>query len=88
MNDITKLFNKASLEVLKVLSMSDKMYLREIAEKTGISPATIHGVMAYFRMFGFVNEYREKNRVFFSLNMENLLLLKVKSLQVKQQLLV
>ncbi len=42
MNDLSKLFTKKNLLILKEIASRSGTYIREISENTGTSPAQVH----------------------------------------------
>lgn len=80
MNDLLKVFTKNNIEILKLITKYDNLYLREIAEKTDTSPASVHKSTLLFNKLGFVMEKTVKNKKIITTNRNNILLKKIKSL--------
>ncbi len=80
MNDLQKLFTKKNLVILKDLSGKNETYIREISESTGTSPAQVHQAIKIFKKLGFIKEKKLKNKKLLSLDLNNLLLGKIRQL--------
>ncbi len=80
MNDLQKLFTKKNLVILKDLSSKNETYIREISENTGTSPAQVHQAIKIFKKSGFIKERLLKNKKILSLDLNNLLLSKIRQL--------
>ncbi len=80
MNDLQKLFTKKNLSILKDLSSKNETYIREISENTGASPAQVHQAIKIFKKSGFIKEKKLKNKKILSLDLNNLLLNKIRQL--------
>ena len=65
--DVTGIFTKKNIEILKLLS-KESLHMRDIANKLEISPAKVHSTIKLFKKNNLVNEKKEKNRVIISLN--------------------
>jgi len=65
MNDIDFL-NEDAFRLLELL-LDRKYYLRELAEKTGLAPSSVHKIMAKLALKKIVKVEKRKNRKFFSL---------------------
>lgn len=79
MNDILKVFTKNNIEILKLITKYDNLYLREIAEKTRSSPALVHQSITLFKKLNFVREESFKNKKIIIANRNNSILKKIKS---------
>lgn len=79
MNDLSKVFTKNNIKILELIG-SEALHIREIAERTSTSPATVHQAIKLFKKLDFVIEKKIKNRKVVSLNRKNVLLRKVRSL--------
>lgn len=80
MNDLSKLFTKKNLLILKEISEKEETYIREISENTGVSPAQVHNTVNLFRKFGFIMERMHKNKKLISLDSNSQLLGKTRQL--------
>jgi predicted nucleotidyltransferase len=80
MNDLQRLFTKKNLIILKDLSSKNETYIREISENTGVSPAQVHQAIKIFKKLGFIEEKKLKNKKILSLDLNNLLLSKIRQL--------
>ena len=78
-NMLEKIFTKYNLEILKLV-MKAPTHIRSIAESVKCSPAKVHGSVGLFKKWGIVSETRDKNRVIISLNTEDMLVKKIRSL--------
>ncbi len=77
--DILKIFTKKNIEIVDLLA-KNSLYLREIAEKLGCSAGQAYKTVSLLRKFDFVREKKIKNRKIISLNRENPLLARIRSL--------
>jgi predicted nucleotidyltransferase len=80
MNDLSRVFTKNNMKILKTIRTTDNLYIREIAEKTRVSPATVHSAVKLFKKLGMVIERNVKNRKVVSLNRNSVLLKKINAL--------
>ncbi|MCK4714676.1 MAG: winged helix-turn-helix transcriptional regulator [Candidatus Aenigmarchaeota archaeon] len=80
MNKLLMVFTKNNIDILNTISSQDNLYIREIAEKTSVSPASVHDAVKLFKSIGFVNEKTVKNRKLVSLIKHDIILRKIKSL--------
>ncbi|MCP8313110.1 MAG: nucleotidyltransferase domain-containing protein, partial [archaeon] len=80
MNDLSRIFTNNNIRILKELSKSDGLYIREIAERTSISPAKVHQAIKLFKEFELVLEKRVKNKKVISLDRDSILLKRIRSL--------
>jgi len=62
--------NEGAFRLLELL-LDKNCYLRELAEKTGLAPSTVHKIMAKFALKKIVVVAKQKNRKIFSLNYDN-----------------
>ncbi|MFQ5975003.1 MAG: nucleotidyltransferase domain-containing protein [Candidatus Hydrothermarchaeales archaeon] len=79
MNDILRVFTKNNIKILDQIS-SETLHIREIAEKTNTSPATVHKAIELFKKLDFIVEKKVKNRKNVSLNRKNVVLKKIRTL--------
>ena len=77
--DITGIFTKKNIEILKLLS-NESLHIRDIAARLDISPAKVHSTVQLFRKNNLIRENREKNRIIIRLNRESLLLKEIQNL--------
>ena len=77
--DILKVFTKKNVEIVDLLA-KNPLYLREIAEKLGCSAGQACKTVSLLRKFDFAREKKIKNRKIISLNRENPLLARIRSL--------
>jgi predicted nucleotidyltransferase len=68
------------MKILRVIRRTDNLYVREIAEKAKVSPATVHNAIKLFKRLGIVVERRVKNRKTITLNRNSVLLKRINSL--------
>jgi predicted nucleotidyltransferase len=80
MNDLSRLFTKKNLIILKDIAGESGTYIREISENTGTSPARVHQAIKLFKKFGFIKVEKIKNKKMIFLNRENILLNKIRQL--------
>ncbi len=80
LSNLSKLFTKKNLIILKDIAGRSGTYLREISENTGVSPAQVHQVIKLFKKFGFIRVEKIKNKKMIFLNRENILLNKIRQL--------
>lgn len=80
MNDLSRIFTKNNIRVLEELSKNNGLYIREIAERTSISPAKVHQAIKLFKEFRIVLEKKVKNKKVVSLDRDSILLKKIRSL--------
>ena len=59
--------NEGAFRLLELL-LDKKYYLRELAEKTGLAPSTVHKIMAKLVLKKIDVVTKQKNRKIFSLN--------------------
>ncbi len=71
--DITGIFTKKNIEILKLLS-KESIHIRDIASKLDISPAKVHSTIKLFKKNNLVKENKEKNKIIISLNKQSSLL--------------
>ena len=71
--DVTGIFTKKNIEILKLLS-KESLHIRDIAKQLGISPAKVHSTIQLFKKNNLIKENKEKNRIIISLNKESALL--------------
>ncbi len=62
--------NESTFRLLELL-LNKKYYLRELAEKTGLAPSTVHKIMTKLALKKIVVVAKQKNRKIFSLNYNN-----------------
>ena len=77
--DITEIFTKKNIEILRLLSKKS-LHIRNIASQLDISPAKVHLTIKLFKKNNLIKENREKNRLIISLNKESSLLKDIQSL--------
>jgi len=80
MNDLSAIFTKSNIRILRELSKNEGLYIREIAERTSLSPAKVHQAIKLFKEFGIVLEREAKNKKVISLARESVLLKRISSL--------
>jgi len=80
MNDLSKLFTKKNLLILKEIAGKTDTYIREISENTGTSPAQVHQAVKRFKKLGFIKEKKLKNKKIISLDRDNVILGKARQL--------
>lgn len=80
MNDLSKLFTKKNLLILKEIAGKTDTYIREISENTGTSPAQVHQAVKLFKKLGFIKEKKLKNKKIISLDRDNVILGKARQL--------
>lgn len=83
---LLKVFSEKNIEILCTID-SEALHVREIAERTRASPATVHQAINLFTRLGFVKVKRVKNKKVVSLNRNNVVLKKVKALLNLRKLL-
>jgi predicted nucleotidyltransferase len=86
MNNIIGLFNRNVIDILTLLSKGD-FYLRGISETLKISPSATHAAIKRLLGFGFIKVRRQRNRKYFSIDRENILLRRIKSFLNLEKLL-
>jgi predicted nucleotidyltransferase len=79
MNNMLKVFTKNNIKILQFIG-SETTHIRDIAEKTQTSPATVHQAIALFKKLDFVSEKKVKNRKLISVNQKSVTLKKIRSL--------
>jgi len=62
MYDLSHLFTKSKLKLLRLLKKEEGLYIREIAERLAISPFSVHNSIKLFKKLGFVEVKKVKNR--------------------------
>jgi len=77
--DLTKIFTKKNIEVLKLLS-KENLHIRDIANKLDISPAKVHSTIQLFKKNNLVKESKDKNKIIISLNKGSSLLKEIQNL--------
>jgi len=77
--DITEIFTKKNIEILKLLS-NENLHIRDIASRLDISPAKVHSTIQLFKKNNLVKENKEKNKIIISLNKESSLLKNIQNL--------
>lgn len=80
MNDLSKLFTKKNLLILKEIAGREDTYIREISDNTGTSPAQVHQAVKLFKKLGFIKEKRLKNKKIIFLDRGNIILCKARQL--------
>jgi len=80
MNELSKLFSRKNLLILKEISEKGETYIREIAENTGTSPAQVHNTIKQFKKLGFIIERKRKNKKLITLDTTSQLLGKTRQL--------
>ncbi|MCK4936998.1 MAG: nucleotidyltransferase domain-containing protein [Methanosarcinales archaeon] len=80
MYDLSYVFTKSNLKILRLLKKEEGLYIREIAERLAISPFSVHNSIKLFKRFGFVKEKKVKNRKTIYLVRDNPILKKIFSL--------
>lgn len=70
MGDLSGIFTKINLQILKLLS-KEKLHIREIAERVKCSPAKVHACIKVFKKNKIIKEVNEKNRRIIVLDTEN-----------------
>lgn len=80
MNDVVKVFTKNHMKILEVIRRIDNLYIREVAEKAKVSPATVHNAIKLFKKLSIVTERMVKNRKVVSLNRDSILLKRINAL--------
>ena len=77
--DVTGIFTKKNIEILKLLS-EESLHIRDIANRLNISPAKVHATIQLLKKHNLAKETKEKNRLIISLNNESPLLKEIQSL--------
>src|SRR3989344_8217143 len=77
--DITGIFTKKNIEILKLLS-KESLHIRDIANKLDISPAKVHSTVKLFKKNNLIKENKEKNKIIVSLNKDSVLLKNIQNL--------
>jgi len=77
--DITEIFTKKNIEILRLLS-KESLHIRDIASKLDISPAKVHSTIQLFKKNNLIKENKEKNKIIISLNKESSLLKEIQNL--------
>ncbi|MFH0867716.1 MAG: lyase family protein [Candidatus Woesearchaeota archaeon] len=77
--DITQIFTKKNIEILRLLS-KESLHIRDIAGKLDISPAKVHSTIQLFKKNNLVKEAKDKNKIIISLNKESSLLKEIQNL--------
>lgn len=67
---LEKIFTKNNIKILKLL-FSEKMHIREIAERLEISPAHVHNTIKIFKENDLVKEQKKKNKKIIIINKNN-----------------
>jgi len=71
--DISEIFTKKNVEILRLLS-KESLHIRDIAGKLDISPAKVHFTIQLFKKNNLIRETKEKNKKVISLNKDSSLL--------------
>ncbi|MCH8003625.1 MAG: adenylosuccinate lyase [Nanoarchaeota archaeon] len=77
--DVTEIFTKKNIEVLKLLS-KESLHIRDIAAQLDISPAKVHSTIQLFKKNNLIKENKEKNKIIISLNKKSSLLKEIQNL--------
>jgi adenylosuccinate lyase len=77
--DLTEIFTKKNIEVLRLLS-KESLHIRDIAAKLDISPAKVHSTIQLFKKNNLIKENKDKNKIIISLNKESSLLKEIQNL--------
>ena len=77
--DVTEIFTKKNIEILKLLS-KENLHIRDIASRLNISPAKVHSTIKLFKKNNLIKENKEKNKIVISLNKESSLLKNIQNL--------
>jgi adenylosuccinate lyase len=77
--EITGIFTKKNIEILKLLS-KESLHIRDIASKLGISPAKVHSTTQIFKKNNLIKENKDKNKIVISLNKDSDLLKNIQNL--------
>ncbi|MCL7474585.1 MAG: nucleotidyltransferase domain-containing protein [ANME-2 cluster archaeon] len=80
MYDLSHVFTKSNLKILRLLKKEEGLYIREIAEILAISPFSVHNSFKLFKKLGFFEEKKVKNRKTIYLVRDNPILKKIFSL--------
>ena len=80
MYDLSHIFTKSNLKILRLLKKEEGLYIREIAERLAISPFSVHNSIKLFKRLGFVEVKKVKNRKTIYLVRDNPILKKMVSL--------
>jgi len=77
--NISQIFTKTNLRILNLIDR-ESFHIRDIADKLDISPGKVQQAINLFRKYHLLLENRQKNRIKISLNKEDILVQKIKSL--------
>ena len=77
--DLTEIFTKKNIEILRLLS-KESLHIRDIAAQLGISPAKVHSTIKLFKKNNLIRENKDKNKIVISINKESALLKDIISL--------
>lgn len=77
--NISNIFTKSNLRILESID-KEPDHIRDIADKLKISSAKVQQAVNIFRDYNLINEEKKKNRIEISLNRNNILVQKIKSL--------
>lgn len=80
MKNLTRLFTEKRIRVLKLITEHEGLHIRDIAEKTGTTPAAVHNAIKLFKETGIASEKKVKNRKTVSINRNSTIFKKIKSL--------
>lgn len=80
MNSLIKIFTEKRIRILKLVLEHDGLYIREIAERAGMNPASVHNAIKLFGKMDIVSEKMVKNKKTITANRNNTILKKIKSL--------
>ena len=86
MNNIIEVFNRNVINIITLLSKGD-FYLREISETLKFPPSAAHSAIKRLLRFGFIKVREQRNRKYFSIDRENILLKRIKSFLNLEKLL-
>lgn len=86
MNSLENIFSKVNMDILRIL-FEHNSHLRDLARKSGCSPAKVSQALKVFESFGFVSYKQDLGKKIISLNRSNALLKNIKRLDNIQRLL-
>jgi len=77
--ELTEIFTKKNIEILRLLS-KESLHIRDIAAQLDISPAKVHSTIQLFKKNNLIKENKEKNKIIISLNKDSSLLKEIQNL--------
>ncbi len=80
MDKLIRVFTEKRIHILKLIAEHEGLHMREIAERTGMNPASVHCAIRLFKEMKLVSEKKIKNRKVFSINGGSIILKKIRSL--------